>query len=380
MRAGILLLCALTALPAGCASKKRARATRVPVRVAVAAEIPMPFQLTSVGTVEAIRSANVAAQVNGVITKVTFREGDPVRAGQVLFRLDPRPFRATLDQAVAVLERDRARAQTARDEARRSQTLYEQNVLSQSEWDQKRSDAEALTATVRADSAAVRTARLNLEFASIRAPISGKTGRLLVHEGDLVRGGSNETLVTIIQPQPIWVRFTVPDREVSTVLRHRDAKPRVIVQPSGGGSAPSEGALVFIDSGVDPATGTMLLKGEFPNADGRLVPGQFVDVRLILDVQPRALVVPSVAVSHGQEGSFVYVVAPDSTVATRPVAVERTQDDLAVIASGLKPGDRVVTEGQLRLSPGAKVLVRPAAPAGTPPRNGPPASEPAGAR
>jgi multidrug efflux system membrane fusion protein len=334
----------------------------------------MPVQLTSVGTVEAIRSASVAAQVGGVITRVSFREGDYVRAGQVLFRLDARPFKASLDQALAVLQRDRARAETARSEAQRSRTLYEQNVLSQSEWDQKRSDAEALAATVRADSAAVSTARLNLEFASIRAPISGKTGRLLVHEGDLVRGGSNDALVTIIQPQPIWVRFTVPDRDVPTVLRYKDARPRVIVQPSGGGSAPSEGKLVFVDSAVDPSTGTLLLKGEFPNKDGRLVPGQFVDARLVLYVEPRALVVPAVAVSNGQQGSYVYLVAPDSTVAPRPVSVERTQDDVAVIGSGLKSGDRVVTDGQLRLSPGAKVVIRhdaPAAGAGAPESSGP---------
>jgi len=328
------------------------------VRVALVVETPMPVQLTSVGTVEAIRSASVAAQVSGVVTRVAFREGDYVRAGQVLFRLDARPFRAALDQAAAVLERDRARAQTARAEAERSRTLYEQSVLSQSEWDQKRSDAEAMTATVRADSAAWRTARLNLEFASVRAPISGKSGRLLVHEGDLVRGGTNETLVTIIQPQPIWVRFTVPDRDVALVLRHREEKPRVIVQPSGGG-APSEGKLVFVDSAVDPSTGTLLLKGEFPNADGRLVPGQFVDVRLVLYVESRALVVPSVAVSNGQEGAYVYVVGGDSTAAPRPVTIQRTQEEVAVVASGLKPGERVVTDGQLRLSPGAKVVIRP---------------------
>lgn len=324
----------------------------------------MPFQLTSTGTVEAIRSANVAAQVSGVITRVAFREGDYVRAGQVLFHLDARPFRAALDQANAVLERDRAHAETARADAARSKTLYEQNVLSQVEWDQKRSDAEALTATVKADEAAVRTARLNVEFASIRAPIAGKTGRLLVHEGDLVRSGTNDALVTIIQPQPIWVRFTVPDRDVTTVLRYRDQKPRVIVQQSGGGTAPSEGKLVFVDSAVDPSTGTLLLKGEFPNIDGRLVPGQFVDVRLILFVEPRALVVPAVAVSNGQEGAYVYLVRPDSTVAPRPVTVERTQDDVAVLASGLKAGDRVVTDGQLRLSPGAKVVIRRDTPAG----------------
>jgi multidrug efflux system membrane fusion protein len=363
----VLLVSCFLLAGAGCASKKRPRSNRVPVRVAVATEAPMPFQLTSVGTVEAIRSASVAAQVGGVITKVAFREGEYVRAGQVLFRLDARPFRATLDQAMAVLERDRAHAETARSDAARSKTLYDQNVLSQAEWDQKRSDAEALTATVKADEAAVRTARLNLEFASIRAPISGKTGRLLVHEGDLVRGGSNDALVTIIQPQPIWVRFTVPDRDVPTVLRYKNQKPRVIVQPPGGGTAPLEGKLVFIDSAVDPSTGTLLLKGEFANRDDRLVPGQFMDVRLVLFVEPRALVIPAVAVSNGQEGAYVYLVRPDSTVAPRPDSVKRTQDDVAVLSGGLKPGDRVVTDGQLRLSPGAKVIIRrdtPAASAG----------------
>jgi multidrug efflux system membrane fusion protein len=161
-----------------------------------------------------------------------------------------------------------------------------------------------------------------------------------------------------VQPEPIWVRFTIPDREVPLVLRYRAARPRVMVQPSGGGAAPSEGKLVFVDQSVDPASGTLLLKGEFPNRDGRLVPGQFVDVRLILFVSPRALVVPAVAVSRGQEGAYVYLVRPDSTVAPRPVEVERTQDELAVLASGLKPGDRVVTDGQLRLSPGSKVLIQ----------------------
>ena len=321
----------------------------------------MPFQLKSVGTVEAIRSASVAAQVGGVVTRVSFREGDFVRAGQVLFRLDARPVRAALDQAIAVLERDRARAISARREADRAQSLYADNVLSQSEYDQKRADADALAATVRADSAAVRTARLSLEYASIRAPISGRTGRLMVHEGDLVRAGTNEPLVTIIQPQPIWVRFTVPDRDVPLVLRYRNSGARVVVEPSGGGSAPSEGKLVFIDSAVDPGTGTLLLKGEFANQDGRLVPGQFVDVRLVLFVAPRALVVPAVSVATGQEGPYVYIVRPDSTVVPRPVVVERTQDDLAIVASGLKAGDRVVTDGQVRLSPGAKIVIRPPA-------------------
>jgi membrane fusion protein, multidrug efflux system len=342
----------------GCGAKKQTRSTRVSVTVATAVETPMPFQLTSVGTVEAIRAANVAAQVSGVIQKVAFREGENVRSGQVLFRLDARPFRATLDQAVAVLERDRARARSAWSEMRRAERLYAENVLSQSEWDQKRADAEAMAATVRADSAAVQTARLNVEFASIRAPISGRTGRLLAREGDYVRSGTNEALVTIIQPQPIWVRFTVPDRDVPLVLRYRQEHPRVLVQQPGGGAAPTEGKLVFIDSAVDPGTGTLLLKGEFPNQDGRLVPGQFVDVRLILFVAPRALVIPSVSVSTGQEGSYVYVVRADSTAMLRPVVIERSQDELAIVASGLSAGDRVVTDGQNRLSPGSKVTIQ----------------------
>ncbi len=342
----------------GCSAKPKPRSGRVPVRTAVAVEMSMPYQLTSVGTVEAIQSANVAAQVTGVITRVTFHEGDFVRAGQVLFRLDSRPFRAAFDQASAVLERDRARYETARSDAQRSQKLYEESVLSQAEWDQKRTDAQALAATVRADEAAVRTARLNLDYATIRAPISGQSGRLLAREGDLVREGGDQTLVTIIQPRPIRVRFTVPDREVALVQRYRGGSPRVLVQPAGGVSAPSEGKLVFVDQSVDASTGTMLLKGEFANADGRLVPGQFVDVRLVLFVAPRALVIPAAAVSTGQEGPYVYLVRPDSTVVPRPVAIERTQDDAAIVASGLAPGDRVVTDGQLRLSPGAKVQLR----------------------
>jgi membrane fusion protein, multidrug efflux system len=354
----VVLALVVMLLLAGCSAKPKPRSGRVPVRTAVAVEMEMPYQLTSVGTVEAIQSANVMTQITGVITRVTFHEGDFVRAGQVLFRLDSRPFRAAMDQASAVLERDRARYETARADAQRSQKLYEESVLSQAEWDQKRTEAQALAATVRADEAAVRTARLNLDYATIRAPISGQSGRLLAREGDLVRAGGDQTLVTIIQPRPIRVRFTVPDRDVALVQRYRGESPRVLVQPAGGVSAPSEGKLVFVDQSVDASTGTLLLKGEFANADDRLVPGQFVDVRLVLFVAPRALVIPAAAVSTGQEGPYVYLVRPDSTVVPRPVAIERTQDDAAIVASGLAPGDRVVTDGQLRLSPGTKVQLR----------------------
>ena len=348
----------------GCAPKKAARNVRVPVRVAATTEQPMPFVLTSVGTVEALRTASVGSQVGGVVTQISFREGDVVRAGQVLIQLDPRPFRAALDQTRAALARDRARAETAQLDADRSKRLFEENVLSVAEWDQKRAEAEALSATVRADSAMVATARLNLEYASIRAPISGRTGRLVVNVGDYVRAATSEPLVTVLEPHPIRVRFTIPERDVPLLQRHLREGPRVEIRP--GAAAPREGKLIFVDNTVDAVSGTLLLKGEFANQDGSLVPGQFVDVRLVLYVAEKALVIPSQSVSTGQQGTYVYVVQQDSTVAVRPVEIEHTQDDLAVVRAGLEAGESVVTDGQLRLSPGARVVIRKA----TAPSNG----------
>jgi len=255
------------------------------------------------------------------------------------------------------LARDRARAATARVEAQRAEKLFAQDMLSKSEWDQKRADAEALEATVQADSAAVSTARLNVEYAAIRAPISGHTGRVTVHEGDYVKAATSEPLVTIIQPDPIRVRFAIPEREVPLLQRYRSGSPRVEIAADGG-SRVIPGKLVFVDNAVDPSSGTLLLKGEVRNQDDRLVPGQFVDVRLVLFVAPKSLVIPARAVSVGQQGPYVYIVKADSTVASRPVEVERTRDEMSVIARGLSAGETVVTDGQLKLAPGAKVSVR----------------------
>jgi multidrug efflux system membrane fusion protein len=351
---GLIALC----VSLGCGSKSAPRSARVPVTIAAVVERPVPFVLSSSGTVEAIQTAAVGSQVGGTVQRIAFREGDNVRAGQLLIQLDPRTFRAAVDQALAALERDRARAATARLESERAEKLFAQGMLSQSEWDQKRADAEALGATVRSDSAVASTAQLNLEFAAIRAPIAGHTGRVTVHEGDYVKAATSDPLVTIIQPHPIRVRFTIPERDVPLLQRYRKANPRVEIQSDGGGARRVDGKLIFVDNAVDPGSGTLLLKGEFPNIDGRLVPGQFVDVRLVLYVAPKALVVPSRAVSVGQQGTYVFVVNADSTVTSRPVEVERTTDDMAIIARGLSAGEPVVTDGQLKLSPGAKVSIR----------------------
>jgi multidrug efflux system membrane fusion protein len=342
----------------GCAPKQQARSARVPVTVAVAVEGAMPFTIRSTGTAEAIRSASVGSQVGGTIQRIAFREGAEVQAGQLLIQLDPRPFQAALDQALATLQRDRARAETSRMEAERASRLFAQNMLSQAEWDQIRANASALEATVKADSAVAALAKLDLDYSAIRAPISGRSGRLMVHEGDYVKAATSEPLVTIIQADPIRVKFTLPERDVPLLQRYRREEIRVEIPSAGDSGRTIQGKLAFIDNAVDPVSGTLLLKGEFPNRDGHLVPGQFVDVRLILYVAPRALTVPARAISAGQQGSYVYVLNADSTVEARRVTVDRTADDVVVLANGLTAGERVVTDGQLRLSPGVKVSVR----------------------
>jgi multidrug efflux system membrane fusion protein len=352
-----LLAIACVAL-AGCTAQARPRAQRVPVTVATVATREMPFALTATGTVEALQTAAVGSQVGGMITRVAFREGEEVRAGDVLFELDHRPFRAALEEASAALARDRAQAETARLDAERAQTLFAQSLLSQAEWDQKRSAAATWAATLQADSAAAMKAQLDLEYATIRAPIPGRTGRLMAHEGDYVKAATTDPLVTVNQQHPVRVSFTVPVSAVALVQRYRAGHPRVIVSTPAPDTTDYEGPLVFVDNAIDPSSGTLLLKGELQNQDGHLVPGQFVNVRLVLYVEPNATVVPAPAVTTGQAGTFVYVLNADSTVTPRPVTVSRTVDEVAVLQDGLKPGETVVTDGQLRLSPGARVQVR----------------------
>jgi membrane fusion protein, multidrug efflux system len=356
--AAYVLLVALLALAAGCAPKEKPRAPRVPVAVAAAVERPMPFAIMASGTIEPVQTAAVGSQVGGTVTAVLFREGSDVRAGQALIQLDPRPFRDALAQAQGALARDRAQAENARLDAERADKLFAENLLARAEYDQKRSAAASLAATVKADEAAASTARLNLHYATIHAPIAGRTGNLNVHVGDLVKAATSDPLVTINQVHPVRVRFAVPESAVPLVQRHRAAHPRVIVLPSEDDSLGLAGTLVFVDNAVDAATGTLLLKGELPNVDGRLVPGEFVQVRLELYVQPHATVVPAPAVTNGQQGTYVYVLNADSTVTMRPVQVERTADELAIVTRGLKAGEVVIIDGQFRLAPGAKVMVR----------------------
>jgi membrane fusion protein, multidrug efflux system len=329
----------------------------VPVTLAAVARQPVPFELVATGTVEPLQTVSVQPQVSGPIVRIAFREGQDVEKGQVLFQIDPRPFQAVLQRAEAILERDKAQEANARQEAARYAELVKQEYVTAQQYDQARTAAAAAAATLAASEAEVAEARLNLQYATIRAPISGRTGSLRVREGNLVRANEPTPLVTINRLRPILVRFAVPAANLPLIQERRGDDLVVRAEPVGGGRA-SEGALSFVDNAVDTTTGTILLKGSFPNEDGSLWPGEFVNVRLRLYVDENALTVPARAVVSGQEGSYVFVVQRDSTAATTPVQVVRQAGDVAVVSGKLEAGQQVVTDGQLRLRQGSKVQVK----------------------
>ena len=347
-------------LPA-CKSRETAgpgRSSRpVPVLVAKAVRKDAPVRLQAVGTVEAFHVVTVQSQVSAQLKKVRFKDGEAVTQGQVLFVLDQRPFSAAVSEAAARRDRDRVLADNAKREVARYEGLVGKSYISQEDYDRAKANAAALEASLRADVAAVESASINLQFTTIRAPIAGRTGNVLVHEGNVVRANT-EPLVVIRQTQPILVRFSVPEQYVARIrARLREGNPPVDVQPRAPGAAVESGEVTFVDNTVDPTTGTIELKGSFPNEHEQLWPGEYVDVTLRLQNDHDALVVPSAAVQQGLEGTFVYVIE-DGVASLRNVTVSRSDKDEAVIASGLETGEVVVIDGQLMLATGAKVVLK----------------------
>jgi len=363
----------------------------VPVLTTRVEEKAVPVTLPAVGTVESVSSVQIRAQVTGQLSAVLFKEGQEVSKGQPLFTLDPRPFQAALKQAEAVLARDSATLQNAQAQQARSESLFQRGLIPRDQFESQRASADALVATVAADKAAVDIARLNLQYTSITAPVAGRTGVLGAHEGDLVRANDTNPLVVINQMSPVYVTFSVPGRYLADIRRYQAQKPLPVsasapsaalgtgagpTTPGAGApgiaAAPSaaptaaaaSGVVSFIDNTVDPMTATIRLKATFENADRQLWPGSFVQVTLLLTTDPDALVVPAVAVQTSQDGQYVYVVKPDRTVEMRTVRTERQQGDQVVIAEGVAAGEVVVTDGHLRLTPGARVAERGAAGAG----------------
>jgi len=354
------LVCALLLLVSACSSQRgRPPRPNVPVTVATVQRRSVTNEIGAIGSVTPIQSVAVRSQVGGILMSVGFDEGDDVTVGQVLFQIDERPYRATLDQARANLARDLAQLANARQQVARYEELSRGQLTSREQFDQMRANAEALTAAVAADSAAIESARLNLDYCTIRARISGRTGSLLVREGNLVRVNDANPLVIINQLRPIAVSFSVPQQSLNAIRRFsRERRLGVVIHPQDDSTTALSGRLSFINNQVDTTTGTIALKASFPNADSRLWPGEYVTVRLVLDVQEGVLTIPSQAVMVGQAGSFVYVVNADRSASTRPIVVGRAVNDDVVVDSGLAAGQLVVTDGQLRLSPGARVEVQ----------------------
>jgi multidrug efflux system membrane fusion protein len=329
----------------------------VPVTVVTAKQQDVPVQLSAIGSVRAYASVSIKARVDGALARVAFKQGDEVKQGDPIFQIDPRPFQAALDQAQSVLERDQASLENAQTDMRRTDALEGTKAVSASVVDSNRSKAASIRATVAADQAALESARLNLSFCSITAPITGRIGLLLVDEGNMVK--NNDTVLAIInQLKPIYVDFNIPEQSLLAV---RDAAaagtPTVEATIPQHGERRAEGELAVINNQVDSSTGTVLLRALFPNQDEMLWPGQFVNVNLTLSTQHNAVVIPSTAIQLGQEGRFVCVIQPDDTVLFRPVDVGPTYNELSVVTTGLQTGERVVTSGQLRLNNGSKVKI-----------------------
>lgn len=348
----------------GCAKKEEAKAgpkgggAAVPVIVAKAISTNVPVEITSIGNVQAYSSVVVRSRITGEIQEVHFKEGDEVKAGDLLFKIDPRSAIATLQQSQANLKRDQAQFDSAEQEYKRVQKLFENKVASADDLDKSEASFKAWESTLLADRAAVSNATLNVEFTDIRAPISGRTGNITVKTGNIVKA-QDDPIVEINQIHPIYVAFSVPESHLSQVRqRMRTEKLPVTVQQPGQTNSISTGHLTFIDNAVDPTTGTILLKATFENEDQVLWPGEFVETKLLLNTLSGVTTVPSQAIQSSQSGEFVFVINSQLMAEKRNVTPGLSIEGWTVINQGVKPGENVVIDGQMRLGEKSKVKIQ----------------------
>ena len=356
--------------PAGLAGQKKLEPAAVPVVVAQAEAADVPVELNNIGNVEAYSTVTIRSQITGQITKVHFREGDDVKKRDMLFTIDPRPSEGALRQAEADLKRDQAQLVIAQLEFDRTKKLLESSIASRDDYDKAEASLHALEATAMSDEAAVSRARLQVEFTSIQSPIDGRTGNLMVKEGNIVKA-PDDSLVTVNQVHPIYVTFSVPEQDLPAIRRRMRESPLMVearapldASAPDGATDPPRGELSFIDNAVDATTGRIKLKATFDNSNNTLWPGQFVQTTLTLSKLSHATVVPAQAVQSSQNGDFVFVVKPDLAVQKRPVVVGLRRGGQLVIESGVQPGETVVVDGQLRLKEGTRVAAQ--KPAATP--------------
>jgi multidrug efflux system membrane fusion protein len=403
--------------PAKGAPPAKSAAPPVPVTAAAAAEKPVPLDVTAIGNVQALTTVGIKSQIAGQVMQVHFAEGRDVEQGQLLFTIDPRPFeaavrqaeatvgrdmaqlrqaeatltqrRAEIQQALANLERDGAQLENARTQERRYRELVDKELIAREQYDNFRTQLSAMEATVaadraavenakasalaaeagvenvraimRADQAVVDNARLQLGYTTIRAPMAGRTGNLLVQAGNVVKANEGDPMVVIAQVHPIYVSFAVPEHQLAGIRRYRSREGLPVRATPPGAAGAATGRLTFVNNAVDATTGTIQLKATFPNDDNALWPGQYVDVVLTLTTE-QAITVPAQAVQSGQQGVYVFVIKPDLSVEPRPVETGRRVGPDIIVTRGLTAGEQVVTDGHLRLVPGARVDVKPAKP------------------
>jgi multidrug efflux system membrane fusion protein len=363
--------------------QKRQRAGRprdlpVPVLAAAVKTADVPVYLDGVGTTKALNTVTVRPQVDGKLIEIAFKEGQDVNTGDVLARIDPTTYQAQLDQAVAKKAQDEATLANARRDLERYTRLAANNAATQQQADTQRAMVAQLEAQVRLDQAAIDNARAVLAYTTITAPISGRTGIRLVDQGNIVHASDSTGIVVITEIRPISVLFNLPQQRLTEINSAFAEKPLPVdVIGADNKTVVEKGKLVVVDNQVDPTTGTVRLKAEFPNADLRLWPGQFVNVRLLIDTLRNVVVVPTAAIQRGPKGTFVFVVQPDQTVTVRTVEVTQQDDVQSVVAGGLEAGQRVVTTGFSQLAEGKRVRISDDA---SPPATGPGASAPEAAK
>lgn len=377
----VVALALLVALAAGCSksssSGNSAAAGKthggagddgpVPVTVVPVQSQDVPIYLDGLGSVQAFNNATLQAQVSGQLVAVPFKEGDEVKHGDLIAKVDPRPYQAMLDEAIAKRAQDQAALVSAKLDLKRYQDLLPDGFVTHQQVDQQTATVGSDEALVQSDAAAIENAQVQLSYCTIRAPFDGVVGIRLVDVGNLVQGGTSTGIVVITQIKPISVSFTLPEQSLAEIRKADTQKLTVVALNRDNKSEVARGELLAFDNQIDQTTGTIKLKGTFTNTDKALWPGQFVNIRLLVRTQKDGLTIPAQAVQRGPNGAFVYVVKPDQTVEMRSIKLTQSEDGVALIGDGLKAGEQVVTDGQYRLQPGSKITTSTAAAAASTP-------------